>query len=369
MIRVCHVTSVHQNNDQRIFEKECCSLQENGYEVFLVAPGESFVNKGVSIVGVRSDIHSRGRRIWKLSRMIAKKAMEVDAQIYHFHDPELLPYALKLKKRGKIVIFDAHEDFPAQILQKKWIPLALRPLIAKAAEKFQNYVFKKMDAVVTVNDYIADKIRKHQKEVFVITNYPIVKEEDLQSKYSFRRTICFAGGISENAQHKLMIAAVSELNDITYTLCGSGSQEFIAQLKEVDGWQKVEFKGMLPYTELKKELGNAGMGMAVLPYNETDAGKKGTMGNTKLFEYMLAGIPVICTDFLTWKEIVEGEKCGLTVNPYNLAEIKAGIQYLLDNPIEAEKMGENGRKAILFRYNWAVEEKILLMMYRKFVEV
>ena len=368
MIRVCHVTSVHQSNDQRIFEKECCSLQNNGYEVFLVAPGESFVKNGVSVVGVQFNACSRGRRIFKLSRMVIKKAIEINAQIYHLHDPELLPYAMKLKNKGKIIFFDAHEDFPAQIMQKKWIPLIFRPVLAKISEKFQNYVFKRIDAVVTVNDYIANKIRKHQSETFVITNYPIVTKEDLQSKYSFCRTICFAGGISENAQHKLIIEAVNELNDVTYTLCGSGSNEFMNQLKAMEGWKNVKYKGMLSYPALKKELEKAGVGMAVLPYNETDAGKKGTIGNTKLFEYMLAGIPVICTDFVTWKAIVEEEKCGLTVNPYDLLEIKNGIRYLLENPKEAEKMGENGRRAIQLKYNWTVEERILLRLYEKFVE-
>lgn len=368
MKRICHITSVHQNNDQRIFEKECCSLQANGYQVFLVAPGDSFINKDVTILGVAVNNDSRINRIFKLSRAVIKRALETDAQIYHLHDPELLPYAIKLKKQGKTVFFDAHEDFPAQIMQKDWIPQKARPLIARIAEKYQGYVFKKIDAVITVNMQIAEKIKKFQDEVVVITNYPIVSAEDLQSQYSFRKTICFAGGISANAQHKLVIAAIKELDNVVYTLCGSGAEEFINQLKATSGWEKVEYKGQLPYTALKKELENAGIGMAILPYNETDGGKQGTLGNTKLFEYMLAGIPIICTDFISWKKIVDEEICGLTVNPYAQEEIKGKIQYLLQHPKEAEQMGKNGRRAIKEKYNWLSQEAILLRLYRKYAK-
>ena len=49
MKRVCHLTSVHSSDDTRVFHKECVSLARAGYDVTLVAPGESREELGVHI--------------------------------------------------------------------------------------------------------------------------------------------------------------------------------------------------------------------------------------------------------------------------------------------------------------------------------
>ena len=110
------------------------------------------------------------------------------------------------------------------------------------------------------------------------------------------------------------------------------------------------------------------IGMAVLSYSRNSDWKNGTMGNTKIFEEMMAGLPVICTDFVLWKEFVERYHCGLCVNPNNIEEIASAIRYLLDNPEEARRMGENGRRAVEEEFNWAVEEKKLLALYEEILQ-
>jgi len=84
----------------------------------------------------------------------------------------------------------------------------------------------------------------------------------------------------------------------------------------------------------------------------------------KLFEYMSAGIPVISSNFPLWKEIVEGHQCGICVDPLKPDEIAKAIQWILDNPEKAKKMGENGRRAVEEKYNHTVEEKKLLTLYK-----
>jgi len=84
---------------------------------------------------------------------------------------------------------------------------------------------------------------------------------------------------------------------------------------------------------------------------------------TKLFEYMAAGIPVVASNFPLWKEIVEGSSCGITVNPLEPKDIADAVQHLIDHPDEAEMMGENGRRAVLQKYNWENERQKLLALY------
>jgi glycosyltransferase involved in cell wall biosynthesis len=86
-----------------------------------------------------------------------------------------------------------------------------------------------------------------------------------------------------------------------------------------------------------------------------------------MFEYMSASLPLITSNFPFWKEIVEGNNCGICVNPLNPQEIADAIKYIINNPKEAEKMGKNGRDAVEKKYNWTIEEIKLFKVYESIV--
>ena len=119
-MKVCHMTSAHDPEDIRIFHKECVSLAKNGYDVYLVERGDSYEKNGVHIVGVGTIPDSRLQRMTQGARRVYEAALALDCDIYHFHDPELLPYGVMLKKKGKKVIFDSHENTVEQIMEKEW---------------------------------------------------------------------------------------------------------------------------------------------------------------------------------------------------------------------------------------------------------
>lgn len=88
----------------------------------------------------------------------------------------------------------------------------------------------------------------------------------------------------------------------------------------------------------------------------------------KMFEYMSAGLPIITSNFPLWKEIVEGNNCGICINPLEPKEIAQAIEYIITHPKEAEQMGQNGKKAVLEKYNWGVEEKKLFEIYKELIK-
>ena len=364
MMRVCHMTSAHGSQDGRIFYKECVSLAKAGYEVYEVAHGESCEKNGVHIVGVGNEPGSRMKRMLFDAKRVYQKARELDCDIYHFHDPELLPYGLKLKKAGKKVIFDSHENTVEQIKEKTWIPNLIRKPAYVLFDWYQKHACARLDAVVSVTPHICDYFRAINPNTHMITNYPILAPlpEHRERKAG---SMCFAGGIDVRWNHEEIIRAMETIEESSYVLCGNGKGEYFESLKALPAWKRVDFKGRLPFDQVSAVLNTCQIGMAVLMYNNNTGFDIGTMGVTKVFEEMMLGQPIICTDFKLWKEFVERYHCGICVKPGSVAEIANAIRYLIDHPEEARRMGENGRRAVEQEFNWNFEEKKLLELYRE----
>ena len=213
-LKVCHMTSAHTQEDIRIFHKECVSLAQAGYETYLVSSGTKYEKNGVHMIGIGEPEQSRRKRMTQYTRKVYKAAKEVDADVYHFHDPELLPYGLKLKKNGKKVIFDSHEDVSAQIKDKTWIPKPIRKMVSGIYRAYETYTVKQLDAVVAATPHIAESFKDRCKTVVVVNNYP--KLDDIvfhETPFSEREAIvCYAGGIDELRGENIMIEAMKDAN-------------------------------------------------------------------------------------------------------------------------------------------------------------
>lgn len=362
-IKVCHVTSAHNRYDVRIFEKECTSLAKKGYDVTLIVndnyDDETIGN--VKIISTNYKYKNRIDRIFNSQKYILKKAIEVDADVYHLHDPELLIIGNKLKKTGKKVIFDSHEDVPAQIIDKQWIPQLLRSIISEIYGVYEKRSVKGYDAVISVTPHILERFEKINSNSIMITNYPIANKIQVR-KDNYVNKICFAGGISEQWNHDKIINSIENIDGIEYILAGSGTKEYLNLLKSLSGWKKVKYVGKIPHDDVNDIYSESVAGMA-LNYSNQIKGT-GTLGNTKIFEYMEAGLPVICTNYKLWEKIIDEYKCGICVNPSNVKEIRTAILFIINNKDKAVKMGQEGRRAIKEKFNWNIEEQKLLELYK-----
>jgi glycosyltransferase involved in cell wall biosynthesis len=131
--------------------------------------------------------------------------------------------------------------------------------------------------------------------------------------------------------------------------------------RELPGFDRVDYLGMLPYDEMYQHLQAAAIGLVCnQPAHDYHLAQP-----TKLFEYMSAGLPVIASAFELWHEVVEGNECGMTVDPTSPRKIAKTINYLLQHPDLRRRMSENGRTAILEEYNWDRERRKLLSLYKE----
>ncbi|MBV8222355.1 MAG: glycosyltransferase, partial [Candidatus Eremiobacteraeota bacterium] len=160
MVRIAHLTTVHQPLDARIFHKEAKALRQHGYDVSVIAQGtRSFTRDGIRIIPIRPSTSRVGRVTLTAYSMLAA-SLRVDADIYHLHDPELIPLGFLLRLRGKAVIYDAHEDLPHDVAAKEWIPRRLRPIVAQAATIALRAVGAYFSGIVASVDAVAARFPK-----------------------------------------------------------------------------------------------------------------------------------------------------------------------------------------------------------------
>ncbi len=369
-VKVCHVASAHTRYDVRIFQKECKSLAINEFDVYFLV-NDSLQNEeidGVKIISTNFLSKNRLDRMVKSKKAIRKKMLEIDADLYHFHDPDLLFEANWIKGKGKKVIFDFHEDVSAQILYKEWIPSILRKLISKSYSIFETFNAKNFDGIITVTPKFVERLSKINNNTIMVTNYPIIVDnfEQNSNQNVKKRAVCFAGGVSKQWSHENIISALSKVDDIVYTLAGGGNEQYIDILKSNQNWSKVNYLGKIPFNQVKEIYNESIVGMSLLSFS-TQVGDEGTLGNTKLFEFMEAGIPVICSNNRLWKDIIDKYKCGIAIDPENIDEIANAINYIIGNPEKAKIMGENGKNAVQSEFSWSTQETKLLDLYNNLI--
>lgn len=363
MIRIAHLTSVHSRYDTRIFHKECCSLAKK-YETFLiVADGLGDETKNDVTIQDIGAFSNRKERVLNGSKAILNKAINLDASIYHLHDPELIPIGLILKKKyGKIVIFDAHEDLPNQILSKHYIKPLVRKPIASIVKILEDVFCSKFDGIVAATPHIRTKFLKSNKFTVDINNYPKLQEfSNLPSRYKQSNQVCYIGGISDVRGIIEILQAISlTTNSIHLKIAGSFIDSSLEpKIKKMDEWQAIEYLGFIGRDGIKQVLSESAAGLVTLHPTMSYLDSL----PVKMFEYMSAGVPIIASDFPLWKSIIDTEECGICINPLEPQEIADAIDFIIMNPKIANKMGQNGRKAIISKYNWSFEETKLFKLY------
>ncbi|MCR5340569.1 MAG: glycosyltransferase [Saccharofermentans sp.] len=366
------MTSAHPRYDPRIFEKECTYLAKAGFQVQLIVNDDKEDEEvnGVNIVSTGTVFHGRRARMIKGAKAVYKVARSLDADVYHFHDPELLPYGLKLFKAGKHVIFDSHEDYSKQILVRTYIPRIIRRLVAKLYLNYETMICRKIDAVI----FPAPSPDKHtifhdrSRRDVLIGNLPILNSDrhvNVADNIT-HKTICQTGALNSARGITEMVIAGHRTGS-RVILAGPISNEYLEKLKNMPEFACVDYRGVIKHDEVMDIFRESAIGFSVL--HNVGQYKDLTNLPTKVYEYASFGLPVIgSVTPPSLKRFLEENECGIAVDADNIDEIVSAINYLYDHAKEAVNMGINGKKAVERDYNWETDAKKLVSLYNDILE-
>ncbi len=372
MKTVCHIISGYHRIDARIFQRQCKSLSNFGFNVLILTNDNESdeVIENIKIYNTGRFWKSRIKVLLFAKYQFFKKAIALNADIYQLHSPELLSLGLKLKKKGKIVIYDAHEDLPRHIMEKEWIPLLFRKPLSVFIEFYMNSILRNYNEIISPHSHVIDQFRKISGNVTVIANFPLINNSykgDFNNYKNLDQVMCYSGTVYSYSNQEVILSAMNNIQDVKYFIAGYIESNHLEKLSKIESFKRVKFFGRIPWKNLQNFYNNSVLGLVIYDYKLNLGYKLGSFGTNKIFEYMEAGLPVICTDFELWKMVVDKYKCGICVEPNNQVQLENAIRYLIEFKEQAFQMGQNGRNAIINEYNWATQESLYVKIFNKYI--
>jgi glycosyltransferase involved in cell wall biosynthesis len=371
---VCHFTTVHRPFDVRVFHREACGIARAGYRVMLIAHADfqQRTDKGVVIKGVRR-AKNRLQRIAHTAKFV-RLAIRQRADLYHFHDPELLPGGVLIKwLYRRPVIYDCHENFPETAFERVWYPAFFKPYLAKVVAVFEPLFARRLDAVVCVVPDQEQRFRARGCRTLLVRNFPRLEpfDEAFQSAPPKENRLIYVGGLTVVKGARMLVDIMAELGrlhrDVRLVAIGSFNEEkvkaeVLRYAQELGVAEVMEFLEYQPHEEIPRELLKSRI--ALVPWQENEQTLRMFFPN-KLFEYMACGLPIVASDLPSLRQVIGKAGCGLLVRPDDARAHAEAIAYLLDHPRVATRMRLEGRKAVHALYRWENEEARLLALYRE----
>ena len=360
-IKVCHLTSVHRYTDNRVFFKECTTLAESGYDVTLVAPNvENHDRNGVHLVGVKGHTNRFKRIFITAFRYVYREAKRQKADVYHFHDTELIPVGLMLRLKGKRVIYDVHENNAGAILSRSYVKSSFfKKILSFSIKVLEKGSARFFSTIVTARPDITEIFKKHKP--FTVRNFPVLPDYDSIPDVDVDKTktsVIYVGGMTEIRGLITLIQAFEKIDNAELWLLGFfGNDGFRAGCESEAGWKNTKFLGSVEADQIFGYIKKADIGVVTflpVPNHIT------TLAN-KPFEYMACGLPIVMSNFEYWQNFFKDS--ALYADPADADDVREKLQTLIDNPELRNKMGEKNLHLTQTEYNWELESKVLLEAY------
>lgn len=362
---VCHVTTAHPADDVRIYEKECKTLASTGkYRVTLAAPAAQEYGLSIDAVSLPRKRDSRVARLIHGPLAAFRLTRRHSFDIWHFHDPELVPVAIALSLQGKTVIWDAHEDYQSQISStgaKRYIPKPGRPLIRGAARLLLGLADRTVSAVVAATPTIAN--RYTASHTCVVGNEAVVgRFTDCKPLYESRQLL-FIGSPTADHCFPQVIAAVESISDVHLLIAGRRLDASTWSEAKRRLGTRVRYAGWLDREGLALAINESAIGLVT--YADSAAYNDDYISPTKLFEFAAAGLPVVGTPIRGNQRLIADSGSGVVAEGFNSKAIQVAIEKALQSKETWKEQSEAGRRWSAKYGSWTASEKRLTDLYER----
>jgi glycosyltransferase involved in cell wall biosynthesis len=365
-VTLCHFSTAHSDLKSRSFHRECLPLATAGISVRYVSP-MNFHGRRDGVDFIALPARANGVRRLLVAPSLLKKLLEQAADIYHFQDTELLPlaFALKLLFR-KRVIYDAYEDFPSIARSHSSIPRVLRPLAARVMAGIEQLAAQCFDGLTTADPFTLRRLaRTGRSRKLAFHNFPNLAFFPPPRPRPKRFDIVYRGGLSERAGTFVLLDAMRLLADcgrpvhlslIGYCDSPAAEAELRRRIRALGLESAIGLSGKLAHEEMAQALSSARIGVSPLQ----DTPKFRLNIPVKVFEYWACGLPVIASDLPSIRPYFKNARAGLLFLPGDAPGLAQSIDWMLNHPAQAARMGRRGRAAIVQRFNNQNEARKLL---------
>lgn len=370
MTKICHLTTVHPRHDLRIVGKECVTLAKAGYQVHVIVSDGLGDEKtqGVRIIDAGGISGGRISRMLLGTARVLLRALQLKAELYHFHDPELIPAGLVLRTLGHRVVYDVHEDVARSLDNRPWVPSLLKKVFAAGIEGLEYAAARVFDLQVVVTPEIARRFPR--RRTVLLRNFPILDELVPRAPLPFELReplFAYVGTVSPDRGAFVMVEAVNHpslAQRARLVIAGVIEPELQEQMRIRDTHGLVSFAGHISRAGVRELLQRARAGLVLLQPVKAHMDAY----PVKMFEYLAAALPVIASNHPLWVELLDQGEFALLVDPTQPAAIAAAMQTILDDPAQAGELARKGAVAVRNRYSWDSEKRGLLDAYHQLLE-
>lgn len=363
-MKVVHITTVHHPKDTRIYFKECITLYSNGYEVHLICSSTNKINDEYINFHLIPVYNSHIKRFLFSGIKAYIIAKNLNADIYHFHDPEFIPWAWLLSFKKTSVIYDMHENVLASLKRKEYLCFILKIFFTKLFKIIEKICLKRMLIIFAEDSY--RKYYTNRPDGILIRNFPRL---DILNKISHPKkqifTVVYLGAIIEERCCFIILDAISKLRaqgkEINCIFIGpDGNSDPSIFPKRVSSSDGVEWFGRLPPEEAWEIVSTCHLGIALF-YPMPNLIESYP---TKVFEYMALGLPSIVSNFPLYLNLISDGLYGEAIPPGDVDSlVKAIDKYYVDRSL-LRNVSNRCMADVKKLYSWESESLSLLKLYK-----